>query len=114
MSDLPRRAGSDIWSVDHGRLVFRPRGGGCIYPTAAEVWALVFAKATTVNQVDVELSPTGALPQLSFSRFPAAPVLLLSGSLQQGIQADIAVKTDEDVTKVLSSDSGQLPDQVVV
>jgi len=103
-----------IWSVNAGRLAFRPNGGEPIYPAATEIWASVFDNAQAVCGVPVKISPAKALPEISFSRFPAEPALLLSGNLWQGIRASLAVKAgDVDVPHVLP-EGNSIPDQLVI
>jgi len=105
---------STIWSISHGRLAFRPNGGEPIYPAATEIWASVFDNAQTVCRVPIEMSPAKALPEISFSRFPAEPALLLSGNLWQGIRASLAVRAGDVDVPLLLPEGNSIPDQLVI
>jgi hypothetical protein len=100
------------WSVDHGRLVWQTQDAP-LYPTAHEVWSLVFQEGRTVGGIDVDHSPEDALPDLRFSRFPADLVLLVSGDLNRGLRLDLAVRAGAEV--VLLERLGDLTwsDQVI-
>ena len=102
------------WSLERGRLAFRPGRGSALYPSAREIWNLVFQEGSSIGGVAVDKSPADALPNLNFSRFPADIVLRVTGDLKRGIRLDLVAKAGDDLVALEQSAGGGWPDQIVV
>ncbi|MEQ1915426.1 MAG: SNF2-related protein, partial [Gallionella sp.] len=101
-------------SVEHGRVAFRAARGSALYPSAHEIWNLVFQEGSSIGGLAVAQSPADALPNLSFSRFPAVVVLCVTGALKRGIRLDLAAKVGDALVALEQSAGGGWPDQIVV
>jgi len=101
------------WRVEAGRLAHWLTPGQASYPTAREIWAAVFAPDSG-SRPNWELSPSDGLPELTFSRVPAEPALLVSGNIIEGLQTELML-TAEGVAAPLDWKKGSPPpDQIVV
>lgn len=89
-------------------------GGSHLYPTAGEVWSIVFQSGTEIGGVSVEQSPAVALPDLNFSRFGVDLVLLVTGAMSRGLNLDLAAKFDHDIVQLKRLENGTWPDQVII
>ena len=114
MIDAKNAGKMQTWSVERGRVVFHAGRGSARYPSAHEIWSLVFQGASSIGGVELDQSPADALPNLSFSRFPADVVLRVSGALKRGIRLDFAAKVDDAVVTLEPSGDGGWPDQIIV
>lgn len=114
MIDANNSGETQNWTVERGRVVFHAGRGSARYPSAQEIWNLVFQDAGTIGGDEVDQSPADALPNLSFSRFPADVVLRVTGALKRGIRLDLAVKVADVVVALEQSTEGRWPDQLVV
>ena len=113
---IPPHTTDDVqsWSVERGRVVFHTRRDASMHPSAHEIWNLVFQEGNSIGGVAVDQCPDDALPNLSFSRFPADVVLLVTGALKRGIRLDLAAKAGDDLIALEQLAGGGWPDQIVV
>lgn len=114
MNDANDVGETQNWSVERGRVVFHAGPNSTRYPSAQEIWSLVFQGANTISGVDVEQSPADALPNLAFSRFPADVVLRITGDLKRGIRLDLAAQVGDVVVALEQLADGSWPDQIVL
>lgn len=68
-----------------------------------EIWSSIYS-----NNSGFSVRPDVALPEYSFSKFPADPALLLSGKSPDNIRVDLIGKSGSEYAKISSSDSDQL------
>lgn len=74
------------WSVENGRLLHFQDEVGWIHPSASEVWSAVFGNSDSAVTTQ---SPADALPDFTFSRFPAELAIEVSGSAPDDIRAQL-------------------------
>src|SRR5580658_9836528 len=101
------------WSVERGRLAFHS-GGEHVYPTARQIWSMVFQGGAQIGGVAVEESPAAALPHLNFSRFGVDLVLLVTGTMSRGLRLELAAKVDAQIVRLERLKNGAWPDQVII
>lgn len=67
------------WSFSAAQIELVDESGAVFHPTAQQVFACAFMGATSVGQHVVDGNPIERLPDISFSRYPAAPAVRITG-----------------------------------
>lgn len=91
------------WTVEGNNLVYCGKDGVFIKPSAMDVWTSIYA-----NNDKFSVNPDSALPEYEFSRFPAEPVILLSGKSPDTIKINLVGRSGSEYTYISSKDSDQL------
>lgn len=91
------------WRVEDGHLVYRRGDGVLVRPTAMEIWSSIYGTGNGFS-----IKPDAALPEFEFSRFPAEPVLLLTGKSPNSIRLDLVGRFNSEFTCATSTDTDQL------
>lgn len=88
--------------LEGDRILIKDHTGATFFPSALDVYSIVFSGAKEFHGQPLAKSLTSALPELIFSRFPAEPVIKISNVTPGSIIAKVGVWTD--------SGYGLLPD----
>lgn len=97
------------WEFNGERVLLKDQNGGATFPSAQQIFACAFSGLETVSGLPVMGNPIEALPELSFSRFPAEPAVRISGALPNPMQSVLGIVADGTFATVKDGD-----DQVVI
>jgi SNF2 family DNA or RNA helicase len=82
------------WVATDGQVKLRALDGSCVDVAAKEIFSAAFRSLTQVGGYEVG-NPIADLPELSFSRVPAEPALLLSGTSTASMRWEFGVANGE-------------------